>query len=50
MQVITYSEDSSEGLGRQGEMFQSQESEEIQPDHDVVVESEDVAREAGGSK
>jgi hypothetical protein len=50
MQVVTYSEGSSEGLERQGEMFQSQESEEIQPRHDVVVESEDVAREAGGSK
>jgi hypothetical protein len=50
MKVVTYSENSIEGLERQGEMFQSQESEEIQPCHEVVVESEDVAREAGGSK
>jgi hypothetical protein len=28
MQVVTYSEDSSEGLERQGEKFQSQENEE----------------------
>jgi hypothetical protein len=50
MQVVTYSEDSGERLERQREMFQSQESEGIQPGYDVVVESEDVAREAGESK